>query len=65
MAYRLTYWENGNNPETHYALREVRLKSIQEAYPLSLEHQRPINCTLITVDRTDNQSYMEKIIWEK
>ncbi len=63
MAYQLTYWESDGSG--HAELRNVRLKSIQEAFPLSLEHNRPNGTSLITVDRTDDQSENEMIIWEE
>lgn len=65
MAYQLHYWQSGAGKDTYYEQRCVRLKSIEEAYPLSLEHNRPSGCTLITVDRSDKESNTEKIIWEK
>lgn len=65
MAYVLHYWETGSNPDTHLELKSIRLKSIQEAWPLSLTHNRPNGCTLVTVDRTDNESNIEKIIWQQ
>jgi hypothetical protein len=64
MAYVIHYWESGKDKDTHYELKATRLKSINEVYPLSLPHNRPMNCSLITVDRTDKQSNIEKIIWE-
>lgn len=65
MAYILHYWATESYAkDAHYELRAIRLKSIVEAYPLSLPHNRPHNCSLITVDRSDNQSNIEKIIWD-
>lgn len=64
MAYQLHYWEQGNNKDTHYELKCVRLRSLDETFPLSLVHNRPKNTVLITLDRSDKQSNIEKIIWE-
>lgn len=65
MALRLTYWEDGNDKDTHLALREVRLKSIEEAFTLALPHNRPNRTSLITMGRTDGQSVIEKTVWER
>ena len=64
MAYVLHYWER-KDADTHYELKAIRLRSIEEAYPLSLIHNRPRGTDLITVDRSDRQSNIEKIIWSK
>lgn len=69
MAYTLTYWESADKPETHYELKHIRLKSIEEAFTLALPHNRPSNTSLITVERTRNYKGKkwidEKIVWEK
>jgi len=62
MSYILHYWQSDGSG--HSELRSVRLRSIEEAFPLALRHNRPTNCSLITIDRSDNQSNWEKIIWE-
>jgi hypothetical protein len=64
MAYILDYWEVGLTKDTHYSLKTVRLKSVNEIYPLSLPHNRPNKTNLITVNRTDRQSNIELIVWE-
>lgn len=68
MAYTLTYWERGINADTHYELKSVRLKSINEATPLALPHNRPPKTALVTVERHRNykgRSWIdEKIVWE-
>jgi hypothetical protein len=65
MAYQLCYWEDPKGNGTQHELKHIRLKSINEAFPLSLEHNRPLETVLITVLRTDRQSYWEKEIWRK
>jgi hypothetical protein len=62
--YILDYWADDHG-RGQIALKTIRLKSIQEAYPLSLEHNRPIGTVLITVNRSDHQSVHEKEIWRK
>ena len=63
MAYQLHYWKkDGTGIDNYVELKCVRLKSIHEAYPLSLWHHRPANCHMISVTRTDNLSPMERII---
>jgi hypothetical protein len=64
MAYRLTYWESGRNADTHYELKNIRLRSVEEVSSLALQHNRPSGTTLITLERTDRQSNIEKIVWE-
>lgn len=61
MAYILHYWRRDGNGQSE--LKAKRLKSINEAFPLSLPHNRPAGTVLITVDRSDNQSNIEKVIW--
>lgn len=69
MAYTLTYWKEENNPESHYEIKSVRLKSINEAVPLALEHKRPVGTDLITVERhrnyKGNRWIDEKTVWDK
>lgn len=65
MAYVIHYWEQGKDKDTHYELKCVRLKSINEAYPLSLPHNHPKGTVLVTVDRSDRQSVHEKILFER
>jgi len=69
MSYLLTYWENGNNPDTHYQLKQVRLKSIEEAFTLALVHNRPAKTSLILVERHRNYKGRkwidEKTVWDK
>lgn len=69
MAYRLTYWEAANTPETHYQLKSVRLKSIEEVFTLSLPHNRPANTSLILLERDRNYKGKkwidEKTVWER
>lgn len=69
MAYTLTYWENGNEPDTHYELKSIRLKSINEAFNLALPHNRPNKTSLVTVERHRNYKGSrwidEKTVWEK
>jgi hypothetical protein len=62
MAYRLTYWADDRG-KGQYALKEYRLKSVQEIPSLVLDHQRPSGTVLVTVNRTDGQSSLEKIAW--
>jgi len=64
MAYKLEYWADDNSIG-QIQLKSVRLHSIEEAYPLSLEHNRPKDCVMVTVRRTDKQSPNEKLIWIK
>ena len=68
MAFTLTYWEE-KDKDTHYELRSVRLKSINEAFPLALPHNRPDKTALITVERHRNYKGRrwidEKTVWEK
>ena len=54
MAYTLTYWENGNSPDSHYELKHIRLKSIIEAFTLALPHNRSLKTSLITIERHRN-----------
>jgi hypothetical protein len=63
MAYVLTYWKAENNGQS--ALKEYRLKSVQEIPSLILEHQRPRETVLITLTRSDNQSPIAKTVWKK
>jgi hypothetical protein len=67
MALTLSYWETAG-PETHYQLKEIRLKSIEEAFTLALPHNRPSKCTLITLERYRNYKgkkwISEKTVWE-
>jgi hypothetical protein len=69
MAYTLTYWEDSNDSETHYQIKVVRLKSIEEAFTLALPHNRPLKTTLILLERHRNYKNKkwidEKIVWEK
>lgn len=65
MSYQLHYWESAPTPDTHYELKVIRLKSIEEVFTLALPHNRPSKTTLITLDRSDRQSNIEKIVWEK
>lgn len=70
MAYRLSYWESDGNKDQAYAeLKSVRLKSIEEAFPLALAHNRPSRTALVTLERHRNykgkQWIDEKIVWEK
>jgi len=65
MAYQLSYWESAKTPDTHYELKCIRLKSINEIMPLALPHNRPKGTSLITVNRTDSRSTWEKIVWDK
>lgn len=68
MAYTLQYWEE-KDKDTHYELKSIRLKSINEAFPLALRHNRPANTALITVSRHRNYKGKkwidEKTVWEK
>ena len=65
MAYILHYWEeDGREPEAYAELRSVRLKSLEEAFPLALPHNRPLKTALVTVDRSDRQSEQELIVWD-
>jgi hypothetical protein len=64
MAYRMTYWADDNG-RGQFALKEYRLKSVQEIPSLILDHQRPEGTVLVTVGRTDGQSPIEKIVWQK
>lgn len=64
MAYRITYWADDNG-KGQYALRVTRIKSTNEAFSLSLPHQHPNGTVLVTMDRTDHQSPIEKILWQK
>ncbi len=64
----LEYWEkDGPAPDAYSQLKQIRLKSIVEAFPLSLPHNRPKGTALITVSRyrTDKGYYTEKTVWEK
>ena len=69
MAYTLTYWASDRAPRQHYELRHVRLRSINEAFTLSLPHNRPSGTSLITLERHRNykgQKWIEeKTVWEK
>lgn len=67
MAYELNYWEKNNyrgNPDDFDCLKTVRIKSIEEVQSLSLPHNRPDNTNMITLDRTDRQSNVSRIIWK-
>lgn len=68
MAYTLSYWE-AKDEHTHYQLKQVRLKSINEAFSLALPHNRPSNTALILLERHRNYKGKkwvdEKIVWEK
>lgn len=68
MAYILHYWELSKvarTPDDCDELKNVRLKSLEEAYPLALPHNRPSGTVLITVDRSDRKSEREIIVWDK
>jgi len=68
MAYRLSYWEE-KDPVTHYELKCVRLKSIEEAYSLALPHNRPKRCDLVLLERDRNYKGRkwidEKTVWAR
>ena len=68
MAYTLSYWENGSDKETHYQIKQVRLKSVNEAFTLALPHNRPNKTTLVILERHRNYKNSkwidEKIVWE-
>lgn len=68
MAYTLRYWQ-AHDLDTHSELKSTRLSSIEEAVPLALEHNRPPNTALITVERHRNYKGKkwidEKIVWSK
>lgn len=64
MAYQLHYWADDNG-KGQIELRCTRLKSVEEVFPLTLEHNRPSGTVLITMDRTDRQSIVEQVIWTK
>lgn len=68
MAYILDYWGKGTNYHKDIdnldSLKTVRLKSINEAFPLSLPHNRPSGTIMIGVTRSDKQSVYEKVIWD-
>jgi hypothetical protein len=69
MALRLSYWEkDGPDPESFAQLKEIRLKSIQEAFPLALEHHRPARCVLVSLEQNRNyrgKKWIEtRTVWE-
>ena len=51
MAYVLSYWQV-KDLDTAYELKSVRLKSVNEVMPLSLEHNRPRGTDCIMLERT-------------
>ena len=69
MAYQLHYWAKEHywteENEAYYELKVVRLNKISEAEQLALEANRPTETDLVTVDRTDHQSPIEKVIWKR
>lgn len=64
MAYQLHYWTDDNG-KGQVELRCIRLKSVEEVFTLTLEHNRPSGTVLITLDRSDKQSNREQIVWQK
>jgi len=69
MAYHLSYWKTAPTPDTHYELRRVRLKSIEEVTSLALPHNRPKGTSLILLEMP--RSYKskhwidERTVWEE
>lgn len=67
MAYMLQYWREVG-PDAHDEIKAVRLKSIIEATPLALAHNRPEGTDLVTVSRHRNYRGRkwidEKTVWE-
>jgi len=61
MAYNLTFWQV-INADTAHELKSIRLRSVNEVFPLSLEHHKPTGCDAIILERTDNHKY-DKVIW--
>lgn len=59
----MDYWKE-QDKNTHYSLKTIRLKSVNEIQTLALPHNRPNGTNLITINRTDNQSHIEHIVWE-
>lgn len=62
MAYRLSYWKADGAGQAE--LKGVVLKSVEEAFPLSLPHNHPKGTVLVTMNRTDHQSVHEKVLWQ-
>jgi len=68
MSLKLVYWEE-QDKDTHLELKHVVLKSIDEAFPLALAHNRPSKTALITLERyrnyKGNKWIDERIVWER
>ena len=62
--YKLTYWKVTSMDEAH-ELKSVRLKSVNEIFPLSLPHNRPKGCDAILLERTENKHHgkYDKLVW--
>lgn len=67
MALEIRYWESiGKGDEM---LKQVRIKSVKELeYPSVRESylvaDRLAACSIITLERTDNQSPNYKVLWQ-
>lgn len=77
MAYQVEYWRDDG--EGHSQIRAARLRKFSREFQsvifengtvmsfkeLSAQPERPIDCTLITIARTDRQSFTEYEVWAK